>query len=119
MILNKFSEMIRSRKRLTIAEKLKAKKTLSVEEKKLLSSNDDKFHPTIDDPFKKTGRLWGGMLNDIKRRFPMYASDILDGFNSETVAATLFLYFASLATSITFGALAGKFFYCKKCSQVF
>jgi solute carrier family 4 anion exchanger 2 len=38
------------------------------------------------------------MINDIKRRMPMYKSDITDGLNSETLAATLFLYFAGLAT---------------------
>lgn len=47
-------------------------------------------------------------MNDIKRRFPMYASDITDGLNSETIAATLFLYFAGLATAITFGGLIGE-----------
>lgn len=100
--------MIRSRKRNKIAEKLKAKKTLSVEEKKLLSSNDDKLSSIINDPFQPTFRPWGGMINDIKRRFPMYASDIRDGLNTETLAATLFLYFAGLATAITFGALIGE-----------
>ena len=48
------------------------------------------------------------MINDIKRRFPMYKSDIEDGLNSETLAATLCLYFAGLATSITFGGLIGE-----------
>lgn len=100
--------MIRSRKRNKIEEKLKAKKTLSIEEKKLLSSNDEKFSTVINDPFQPTYRPWGGMINDIKRRFPMYASDIRDGLNTETLAATLFLYFAGLATAITFGALIGE-----------
>lgn len=99
--------MIRSRKRHKIAEKLK--KTLSADEKKLLSSNDEKLNSTISyDPFQPTFRPWGGMIYDIKRRFPMYASDIRDGLNTETIAATLFLYFAGLATSITFGALIGE-----------
>ncbi|KAG5668130.1 hypothetical protein PVAND_016082 [Polypedilum vanderplanki] len=93
------SEMIRSRKRKVLAEKLKAK-TIG-EDKKLLSSDGS----SSDDPLHKTGRLWGGMINDIKRRFPMYKSDILDGLNSETFAATLFLYFAGLATAVTFGGL--------------
>jgi solute carrier family 4 anion exchanger 2 len=100
--------MIRNRKRHKIAEKLKAKKSLSTEEKKLLSSNDEKLHSISNDPFQPTFRLWGGMINDIKRRFPMYASDIRDGLNTETFAATLFLYFAGLATAITFGALIGE-----------
>ena len=51
--------------------------------------------------------MFGGMINDIKRRMPMYKSDIQDGLNSETLAATMFLYFAGLATAITFGGLIG------------
>lgn len=47
------------------------------------------------------------MINDIKRRIPMYKSDIKDGLNTETLAATMFLYFAGLATAITFGGLIG------------
>jgi HCO3- transporter family len=48
------------------------------------------------------------MINDLKRRLPMYRSDIHDGLNTETLAATLFLYFAGLATAITFGGLIGN-----------
>lgn len=36
----------------------------------------------------------------------MYKSDILDGINSETLAAAIFMYFAALSTAITFGGLA-------------
>ncbi|KAM8709641.1 hypothetical protein ACLKA7_016450 [Drosophila subpalustris] len=57
-------------------------------------------------PMDKTHRLWGGLCNDLKRRMPMYKSDILDGLNTETLAATIFMYFACLSTAITFGGLA-------------
>ncbi|XP_068149698.1 band 3 anion transport protein isoform X2 [Drosophila tropicalis] len=56
-------------------------------------------------PLEKTHRLWGGLRNDLKRRMPMYKSDILDGLNTETLAATIFMYFACLSTAITFGGL--------------
>ncbi|XP_022213728.2 anion exchange protein 3 isoform X4 [Drosophila obscura] len=56
-------------------------------------------------PMEKTHRLWGGLRNDLKRRMPMYKSDILDGLNTETLAATIFMYFACLSTAITFGGL--------------
>lgn len=78
----------------------------SEEEKKLLAAADDGRKPP-DDPLKRTGRLFGGMINDMKRRLPLYKSDIQDGLNSETLAATMFLYFAGLATAITFGGLIG------------
>lgn len=90
--------MIRSRKKKAIEEKLKSKPMTSEEEKKLLAAADDDDKKPIKDPLVKTGRLFGGMMNDLKRRIPMYKSDIKDGLNTETLAATLFLYFAGLAT---------------------
>lgn len=80
----------------------------SEEEKKLLAAGDDDGKKPFDDPLKPTGRLFGGMINDLKRRLPMYKSDIQDGLNTETAAATTFLYFAGLATAITFGGLIGS-----------
>lgn len=59
-------------------------------------------------PLEKTHRLWGGLFNDIRRRYPMYKSDIMDGMNTETLAATIFMYFAALSTAITFGGLASE-----------
>jgi HCO3- transporter family/Band 3 cytoplasmic domain len=108
--LKEKNEYIRNRKTKALEEKLKAKTVLSSEEeKKLLQAAEEaaEKRPPDDDPLKKTGRFFGGMINDIKRRIPMYKSDIKDGLNSETLAATLFLYFAGLATAITFGGLIG------------
>lgn len=100
--------MIRNRKKKALETKLREKQPLtSEEEKKLLAAADDDDRKPPDDPLKRTGRLFGGMINDIKRRIPMYKSDIQDGLNTETLAATLFLYFAGLATAITFGGLIG------------
>lgn len=101
--------MIRSRKKKALEQKMREKQPLtSEEEKKLLAAADDDGKKPFDDPFKKTGRLFGGMINDLQRRLPMYKSDIQDGLNSETLAATMFLYFAGLATAITFGGLIGS-----------
>lgn len=109
--LKEKNEYIRNRKNKAIEEKLKGHTLLSSEdEKKLLQAAEeaeDSGPPDDDDPLKRTGRFFGGMINDIKRRIPMYKSDIQDGLNTETLAATLFLYFAGLATAITFGGLIG------------
>lgn len=59
-------------------------------------------------PLERTYRPWGGLVNDIKRRWPMFKSDITDGLNTETLAASLFMYFAALSTAITFGGLASE-----------
>ncbi|XP_030081444.1 anion exchange protein 3 isoform X6 [Drosophila hydei] len=68
--------------------------------------DDDDGKKKRPSPMDKTHRLWGGLRNDLKRRMPMYKSDIRDGLNTETLAATIFMYFACLSTAITFGGLA-------------
>lgn len=54
-----------------------------------------------------TGRLLGGIIDDIRRKAPNYLSDFRDGFHSNVAGTTLFLYFAALANAIAFGALTG------------
>jgi hypothetical protein len=54
-----------------------------------------------------TGRLFGGITDDIKRRAPHYLSDFRDGLHSKVAGTTLFLFFAALANAIAFGALSG------------
>jgi hypothetical protein len=54
-----------------------------------------------------TGRLFGGISDDIKRKTPHYISDFKDGLHSSVAGTTLFLYFAALANAIAFGALTG------------
>ena len=60
------------------------------------------------DPLKRTGRCFGGLVNDVKKRYPFYWSDIKDGINSQCIAAIFFIYFAALSPAITFGGLLGK-----------
>lgn len=54
-----------------------------------------------------TGRLFGGISADIKRRAPHYLSDFKDGLHPKVAGTTLFLFFAALANAIAFGALSG------------
>ncbi len=56
-----------------------------------------------------TGRLFGGIAEDIKRKIPYYLSDLRDGFHSKVAGTTLFLYFAAIANAIAFGALSGVY----------
>ncbi|XP_035792689.1 anion exchange protein 2-like isoform X7 [Anopheles albimanus] len=114
------SDMIRMRKKKALDERNRSKQQpgallTSEEEKKLLEAAASGAGGAGDpgdgkkpkkNPLEKTNRLWGGLINDIKRRYPMYKSDILDGLNSETFAATIFMYFAALSTAITFGGLS-------------
>ena len=55
----------------------------------------------------RTGRLFGGLLNDIRRKRPWYASDFKDALSLQCVASYFFIYFACLTPIITFGGLLG------------
>uniref|UniRef100_A0A2M4BB20 Anion exchange protein n=1 Tax=Anopheles marajoara TaxID=58244 RepID=A0A2M4BB20_9DIPT len=55
----------------------------------------------------RTGRLFGGLMNDLKRKVPFYLSDFKDGLSMQCVASWIFLYFACLSPIITFGGLLG------------
>lgn len=116
------SERIRNRKAKALKTKSLTNQTnlttdkqiIADEEKRLLAAaesgadggdGDGKKPPS---PLVRTGKLWGGLINDIKRRWPMFKSDITDGINTETLAASLFMYFAALSTAITFGGLASE-----------
>lgn len=63
-----------------------------------------------DDPLLRTGSVFGGLVRDVKRRYPHYPSDLRDALHSQCVAAVLFIYFAALSPAITFGGLLGEGF---------
>ncbi|XP_022216452.2 electroneutral sodium bicarbonate exchanger 1 isoform X8 [Drosophila obscura] len=56
----------------------------------------------------RTGRLFGGLINDVKRKLPWYWSDYRDAFSMQCVASWIFLYFACLSPIITFGGLLSE-----------
>ncbi|KPM04625.1 electroneutral sodium bicarbonate exchanger-like protein [Sarcoptes scabiei] len=56
---------------------------------------------------KRSGKLFGGLINDIKRKYPWYLTDFTDAFVLQSVASIFFLYFACLTPIITFGGLLG------------
>ncbi|KAK5607133.1 Band 3 anion exchange protein [Crenichthys baileyi] len=58
-----------------------------------------------EDPLSRTGRPFGGMVRDIKRRYQYYRSDLKDALNAQALAAIIFIYFAALSPAITFGGL--------------
>ncbi|XP_078233445.1 sodium bicarbonate cotransporter 3 isoform X3 [Pogona vitticeps] len=57
---------------------------------------------------QKTGRLFGGLILDIKRKAPFFLSDFKDAFNLQCLASILFLYCACMSPVITFGGLLGE-----------
>ncbi|XP_054248230.1 electrogenic sodium bicarbonate cotransporter 1 isoform X3 [Indicator indicator] len=56
---------------------------------------------------QRTGRFCGGLIKDIKRKAPFFASDFLDALNIQALSAILFIYLATVTNAITFGGLLG------------
>jgi mannitol/fructose-specific phosphotransferase system IIA component (Ntr-type) len=61
--------------------------------------------PEVPEGLRYSGRLFGGLVNDVKRRYPEYRSDITEGLHPKSLTAILFLFFACLAPAVTFGGL--------------
>uniref|UniRef100_A0A8C3NZU6 Anion exchange protein 2 n=1 Tax=Cyanoderma ruficeps TaxID=181631 RepID=A0A8C3NZU6_9PASS len=61
-----------------------------------------------DDPLRRTGRPFGGLIRDVRRRYPQYLSDFRDALDPQCIAAVIFIYFAALSPAITFGGLLGE-----------
>ncbi|XP_073345003.1 anion exchange protein 2b isoform X1 [Pagrus major] len=94
-------EMLRKRE----AQEVKLlKEPKSLEEKEALLTPLKKS----DDPLRRTGRPFGGLIRDVQRRYPKYLSDFKDALNSQCMAAVIFIYFAALSPAITFGGLLGE-----------
>ncbi|CAG4973099.1 unnamed protein product [Colias eurytheme] len=56
----------------------------------------------------RSGKLFGGLINDLKRKMPWYWSDFKDALAIQCIASWIFLYFACLSPIITFGGLLGE-----------
>ncbi|MDX1472393.1 MAG: hypothetical protein R3213_12915, partial [Flavobacteriaceae bacterium] len=63
--------------------------------------------PSPNEGLEWTGRPFGGLIDDVRRRLPYYWDDFAAGVSSKVAGTTLFLYFAALANAIAFGALTG------------
>ncbi|XP_075464119.1 electrogenic sodium bicarbonate cotransporter 1 isoform X4 [Ascaphus truei] len=56
---------------------------------------------------QRTGRFCGGLIEDIKRKAPFFASDFYDAISIQSLSAMLFIYLATVTNAITFGGLLG------------
>uniref|UniRef100_A0A8B9CY23 Anion exchange protein n=1 Tax=Anser brachyrhynchus TaxID=132585 RepID=A0A8B9CY23_9AVES len=89
-------------------QKLLLRKRKEREQKSMKEGDVQEEEEAEDDPLKRTGIFFGGLVRDIKRRYPKYLSDIRDALHSQCLAAVLFIYFAALSPAITFGGLLGE-----------
>uniref|UniRef100_A0A663NAH6 Anion exchange protein n=1 Tax=Athene cunicularia TaxID=194338 RepID=A0A663NAH6_ATHCN len=55
-----------------------------------------------------SSRLFGGLIQDVKRKAPWFWSDFRDGLRLQCLASFLFLYYACMSLVITFGGLLGE-----------
>ncbi|XP_044158984.1 electrogenic sodium bicarbonate cotransporter 1 isoform X2 [Bufo gargarizans] len=56
---------------------------------------------------QRTGRFCGGLVEDIKRKAPFFASDFYDALSIQSLSAMLFIYLGTVTNAITFGGLLG------------
>lgn len=52
-------------------------------------------------------RFCGGLILDIKRKAPFFASDFTDALHIQALSTILFIYLGTVTNAITFGGLLG------------
>ncbi|XP_054642056.1 sodium-driven chloride bicarbonate exchanger-like isoform X1 [Dunckerocampus dactyliophorus] len=74
-----------------------------------LAEGDEDEHGGHGGPeLQRTGKWFGGLILDVKRKASHYVSDYTDAFSLQCVASFLFLYCACMSPVITFGGLLGE-----------
>merc|ERR1719431_257129 len=76
-------------------------------DKELLEMLKEKKDHSEDESLQFTGRLFGGLMADIRRKLPWYASDFTDAFHIQTLASIIYIYLATVTKAITFGGFLG------------
>nr|UZN45887.1 solute carrier 4 member 3 [Triplophysa dalaica] len=101
-------QMLRKRRERT-HKKCGSTVTGNEQETKDVSADEQMEEDQFDvDPLKRSGIPFGGLIHDIRRRYPRYISDLKDGIDTQCLAAIIFIYFAALSPTITFGGLLGE-----------
>ncbi|XP_077070978.1 sodium bicarbonate cotransporter 3 isoform X16 [Siphateles boraxobius] len=68
--------------------------------------NEEEHHAGPE--LKRTGRIFGGLVLDVRRKAPFYWRDVKDAISLQCLASILFLYCACMSPVITFGGLLGE-----------
>ncbi|XP_038627404.1 LOW QUALITY PROTEIN: anion exchange protein 4 [Tachyglossus aculeatus] len=73
---------------------------------KVLRAADRRGHQAEpSEELRRTGRLFGGLAQDVRRKAPWYLSDFLDGLDVQCFSAVLYIYLATVTNAITFGGM--------------
>lgn len=65
-------------------------------------------HSHAYDALRRTGKLFGGLLSDIKKRYRHYASDISDALHYKCLISTILIFFITFATAIGLAEILSK-----------
>ncbi|CAB1332399.1 unnamed protein product, partial [Coregonus sp. 'balchen'] len=60
-------------------------------------------HGHVGEELMNTGKFCGGLILDIKRKLPFFASDFYDAIHIQSLSAILFIYLGTVTNAITFG----------------
>uniref|UniRef100_A0A8C6PYT3 Anion exchange protein n=1 Tax=Nothobranchius furzeri TaxID=105023 RepID=A0A8C6PYT3_NOTFU len=61
----------------------------------------------VGEELQRTRRFCGGLILDVKRKLPFFASDFYDSLHIQSLSAILFIYLGTVTNAITFGGLLG------------
>uniref|UniRef100_A0A669QJN4 Anion exchange protein n=1 Tax=Phasianus colchicus TaxID=9054 RepID=A0A669QJN4_PHACC len=64
-------------------------------------------HLHTSEELERTGRLFGGLIRDIRRKAYWYRSDFSDAMHIQCLSAVLYIYLATVTNAITFGGMLG------------
>ena len=53
----------------------------------------------------RIGTVFGGIIDDYKRRMPYYADDFKKGLTRKTISSSLFMFFATFASTVALGVV--------------
>uniref|UniRef100_K1QYU5 Anion exchange protein n=1 Tax=Magallana gigas TaxID=29159 RepID=K1QYU5_MAGGI len=70
---------------------------------KVPDEEEDGHDPSLE----RTGRLFGGLIQDVKRKWKWYISDFTDAIHVQCFASFVYLFLATLTPNVTFGGLLG------------
>uniref|UniRef100_A0A674MYA2 Anion exchange protein n=1 Tax=Takifugu rubripes TaxID=31033 RepID=A0A674MYA2_TAKRU len=88
---------------------------IRIEPPKSLPSSDKRSAPggggggghQVGEELQHTGKFCGGLVLDVKRKLPFFASDFCDALHIQALSTILFIYLGTVTNAITFGGLLG------------
>lgn len=106
-------KMMKKQRQIMKIKDIEMTKQKKIELRKESFENKSKDIKENFDPFKRTGKCFGSLINEINHRYKKYFSDIADGFNLHCLIAICFIFTVCIAPALCFGGILGKYFLLK------